>query len=314
MPSDGAEVNGVSLPADFLEEFTSGLLAISADFVEQVGSRPTLGELLEILGWAAPAQSEFVTDALAVPLKFKAKAKGNRRYEEGRDSRVGELNDSVFVGAADLLASLAESSAAVHRQPVSASVFASSVALALKASAIPLLDANSKDVLSLAVDLPKRKRKPRIGDTLSIPAKGSGYHLAVILARNAFGTALGLFLGTFPLPRVVAADRDAVLPHPVYTDEHLIGSGLWNIVGHNDDLLELFPAKPEIYHAPDLTVPGVELGEFGAAETADGEMRLLGAYEARDVGLTDGTYQQGYVGEELQRLLDDGFAGPASAT
>jgi hypothetical protein len=54
-----------------------------------------------------------------------------------------------------------------------------------------------------------------------------------------------------------------------------------------------------------LKWPGVDLGEFGAAESPAGIIRLIGAQEAREVGLLGGAYQQTYMGEVLQQLLDD---------
>ena len=65
------------------------------------------------------------------------------------------------------------------------------------------------------------------------------------------------------------------------------------------------PAEPEIYHKPgqwsDL---GIDTGEFGAAETGNGTIRLIGPDEAREVGLLDGTYRQVETAEVLQRRLD----------
>jgi hypothetical protein len=53
-----------------------------------------------------------------------------------------------------------------------------------------------------------------------------------------------------------------------------------------------------------------DAGRFGAAETADGTLRLIGPDEARQAGLLDGTYRQTCNAvcchaAWLQKLLDD---------
>jgi hypothetical protein len=90
----------------------------------------------------------------------------------------------------------------------------------------------------------------------------------------------------------------------VYTEDSLVKDGTWKIVGTDESLLALFPADPPIYHKPGAW-PGIDTGEFGAAETADGPMRMIGADEAREVGLLGGTYRQTYPAAYLQKVLDD---------
>lgn len=72
-------------------------------FADELGGPPSVGEFLEVLSVSPPAAS-----GLPMPLRLTAKTKGNRRYSDNRKSRVAELNDAVFVEAADLLSLLAE--------------------------------------------------------------------------------------------------------------------------------------------------------------------------------------------------------------
>ncbi|MGW7361843.1 hypothetical protein ACWGI8_00075 [Streptomyces sp. NPDC054841] len=293
----------------------SQLTGIVADFAEEVGGPPTLGELLEILGWGAPAESEALAQPLPVPLTLKAKLKGNRRYQSGRPSRTGELNDAVFVAASDLLTELAEGAAARDGAPVTPAGLAAEITAVLRESAVELDDVEAGAVLSLTADVPKRKpQKPKRGDLLAIPAKEGGWHLALVIDRNRFGTALGLLRGTRAVPKVVE-ERPDVVSRPVFhTDDEQVVAGVWKTVGREESLLGLFPGDPEIYHGTEFDWPG-DLGEFGAAESAEaGELRLIGKDEAREVGLTDGTYRQSWMSEHLQELLDDGALpgmGPA---
>ncbi|EWT01043.1 hypothetical protein N865_11865 [Intrasporangium oryzae NRRL B-24470] len=281
------------------------MAGVAADFAEQVGRRPTLAELLEILGWAA-------LGPLSSRVTFTALMEGGVPYRGPRQSAVGELDDAVFVDASDLLSLLARDGERRDDGIADPNELSSRLTAALQRWGGALADVGAGSVTSLTVDVP-RARRPKVGDVLAIPASSGGYHLASVLARNRFGTALGVVEGTVPVPRVIGS-----LPVPaparrlpVYTDDRLVVSGAWTVVGHDEALLALFPSDPEIYHSPEPAWPGVDLGEFGAAETASGEMRLLGVEEARAIGLLDGSYQQSFMPEELERLLD---GQPSSAS
>ncbi|MGW0819692.1 hypothetical protein [Streptomyces sp. NPDC002845] len=288
-------MSDASFSADALEDSVSRLTALSTEFFEQVGKLPSLGELLEILGWASYG-------IYPAPLTFKAKLKGNRSYERRSDSLVDELNDSIFVDGAAFLDVLAREPSG---QLLSTSGMASALAATLNDPRISLEDVESEEWVRLTVNPQKRITKPKIGDILAIPAKGGSYYMALIVARNRFGTALGFLRGKYLVPKPKSRDSSVARRFPVYTDDRLVSTGVWNVVAHDESLLSLFPAEPEIYHAPDLQWPGVDLGEFGAAETAAGSIRLIGLDEAREVGLLDGTYQQSYLGESVQQLMDD---------
>lgn len=267
------------------EETLTGLAGVAADFAEEAGGGPTLAEFLEVVGWSIPADSD-----LPVPLRFKATLKGNKRYESTETSRVPELNDHVFEDVRSVLANV--------DIPL-----ADALLEAIQSGRIPLTDVNGEDVRKLTVDA-KRATKPKPGDVIGIPAGEGGYRLAVVLGQNSFGTAIGLFDGVSAQGRLEQAIRDNPRKHPVYTEESLIKDGTWKILGHDDGLTSLFPSDPPIYHKAGA-FPGVDTGEFGAAETADGDMRMLSQAEASEVGLLDGTYRQVYPAAYLQKVLDE---------
>jgi hypothetical protein len=122
---------------------------------------------------------------------------------------------------------------------------------------------------------------------------------------TAFGIALGLFEGISAVPRLSEKLGRAVRRLPIYTDEHLIADGTWRVVGHDEQLLPLFPSQPEIYHGPDNIFNSPRIGEFGAAETADETLRQITREKAIEVGLLDNTYRQTYVSDHLQELLNE---------
>jgi hypothetical protein len=272
-------------------------------FSEEIGSPPTLGELLDILGASAPARSEPV-EGIPVPLRFRARVKGNLRYSEQTPSRVAELNDAILVEASDFFSDLGDALRSTVGRGASLDEFVSEVSHVLAETDISFADVRASDVVSLAAEATKKAVRAKPGDVVSIPVSG-GHRLAVIVDHNRFGTALGLLGNASRFPRVISVNRSRSNPRPIYTDDQLIKNGTWPVVGHVQELLTLFPRGPEIYHAPDLLWPGIDVGEFGSAESPSGGLRQIDRGEAEAVGLLGGGYSQGYVSNHLQQLLDD---------
>jgi hypothetical protein len=300
MPVNDVPLSASALSADALGEASSGLAEVAAEFADLLGSAPTLAEFLEIVGWALPTNSAATDGTFTEPLKFKVVLKGNKSYRSETASRVGELNDHLFEDAREHHAALVERMRTTGDAPVTPQQFASAILQVLRSGRIVLADvAGPEDVRKLTADVPKKRiAKPRPGDVLAIPSEKGGYHMAVVIAHNRFGCALGLFHGTSAQGRLDAGLRGSPRKYPVHTGCDLVVNGTWKIAGHDDSLLALFPSDPVIYHRPE----GTE--EFGAAETSDGTLRLIGPDEAREVGLQDGTYQQIYLSAQLQKQLD----------
>ena len=298
-------MNDVSLSASALGEASSGLAEVAAEFADELGGAPTLAEFLELLGWAVPTNSDATDGLFPEPLRFKAVLSGNKLYRSHAPSRVPELDDHLFDDAGEHHRELLERMRATGDAPVTPQQFASALLQVLRSGRIVLADVEPKDIRKLTADVPKKRvPKPRPGDVLAIPARNGGFHMAVVVTLNRFGTALGLFRGTCARARLDANLRRAPRKLPVYTDNGRVADGTWKIVGHDDSLLALFPSDPPIYHRPNAW-RGIDTGEFGAAETADCTLRLIGPDEAREVGLQDGTYRQVCHAAWLQKLLDD---------
>lgn len=285
------------LAAAVVEKAAEGYAEIAGEF----GDAPTLAEFLELLGWAVPTNSDAVDGTFTQPMRLTAKV-GGKRYRTDRPSRVPELNDNAFEDARSLGADLAERIREADGAPATPARYASALLQVLRTGRVPLADVRGDEVRELVPEAGKRAVKPAPGDVLAIPVR-NGFRLAVVLTRNRFGTAIGLFEGVSPHGRPSADILSAPVTPPVYTEESLIKKGTWRIVGHDEELLGGFPAEPEIYHKPGAW-PGIDTGEFGAAETADGRLRLIDADESRAVGLQDGTYRATRPAAYLQKVLD----------
>jgi hypothetical protein len=296
-------VNDAPLAADMLGEVAPGFAEVAARFAAEIGDPPTLAEFLEVLGWAIPSNSDAVDGTFTRPLKLAATVKG-KRYRSDRPSRVPELNDGVFEDARDHVARLAERIHAAGGVPLAPQQFAAAVLQVLRTGRVGLADVGGDDVRKLVAEGGgKRAAKLTPGDVLAIPVPG-GHRLAVVITRNRFGTAIGLFEGVSRDGRPGADILRAPREHPVYTEESLVKNGTWKVVDHDENLLGLFSADPPIYHKPGAW-PGIDTGEFGAAETGDGPLRMIDEAEAREVGLLDGGYRQTRPAAYLQKVLGE---------
>lgn len=285
------------IPHSVLTGAASNVYRIVSDFYEQIGGAPTLSELLEILTLAG-------VDVALPSLEFKEKVKGGCRGK--LKSRVCELNDSVFVEAVDFISLL-------YGEGWDADLPRFDVSACFKTSGAVPGDLDIQEV-SLVVAAPvKVSRKATPGDLIAIPAEGGGYHMAVVVTRNRFGTAFGVRGGISRYPRFrnqgVTGIRGLF-----YSDEHLVASGVWRVVGHDANVLKYFPRDPEVFHEPGY-FPGRD--QFGSAESAesaesaDGAIRMLTEGEAEEV--RGRGYKQVYMSEELQRFLDESVGEGSSS-
>jgi hypothetical protein len=274
-----------------------------SEFTTEIGSPPTLGEFLEILGMSAPVNSPAIEPVL-LPLHFEVKLSGKRRYEPGV-SRVASLNDATFVNASSLLLAIGERIVAQHERSASPTDLASGVLTLLRSANVSLADVQVDELLSITARARKGQR-PTAGDIIAIPLQRGGFRLAAILAINRFGVGLGLFEREVEVLRIDRELRENAIGRAVYTDDQLIADGTWRVVRHDGSVLSLFPHEPEIYHSPNIAFPGIDLGAFGAAETPTGAMRKIGEDEARRVGLLDNTYQQVYLSSDLNEQINEG--------
>jgi hypothetical protein len=211
------------------------------------------------------------------------------------------LNDQLFVLAADLFGWLAGNLETAKLDETQLSDWLTTVVRALMATGT--VRARQADLQKVEVKTTRGKSKRgKVGDIVAIPAGGGGYYVAVIVAKNQFGTAYGFFRGTHPLR---APSKARVVEHPIYSDEDPILAGRWKIIGHGEQLRSSFPPEPEIFHRPQKTYPGEpEIGPFGSGETVSGKMRKVSEAEAQRLGLLDGSYRQIYPSQIFESALE----------
>jgi hypothetical protein len=262
------------------------LLGLVDEMNAQLERPPTPAELAEVLDQSVPLDNPSI-DVEFFPVKIQAFA-GSRKPRSEPEA-IFDLSDAVFTKAADLLSNLA-SELSHDRSPAKLADILHTVStalLTLRPGAVA--DVMPRTRISALGDNPARPRG-QIGDVIAIPAPDRGYYLSVILVRNRFGTAFGMFRKRYD--RVSFPElTDEVLPYPLYSDERQILSGKWSVVGSRKRLAGRFPSDPVIYHPVQL------------AETADGEMRDVTEDEVAFADFANG-YSQVYMSEFLQADLE----------
>jgi hypothetical protein len=286
------------IPGQALAEAVDLLRNLVHTMTTELGSSPTLAEVLEVIGWSVPSQGPS-TISVQLPLKFNAKI-GTRNYRADIPSRVDELNDESFVLAAELLGMVLvsiESSSGSEPSIETAAVAPLSV---LRQADITTADVPVRNITALKASEPKRIRRSKNGDIVAVPLSGGGYRTAIVLDHTSTGVALGVFKDAVPSPNVNASKVKPT--RPIFTDDQELQSVGSILVGHDENMIGRF-GVPEVYHAPGRQLV-VDVGPFGAAEAPDGSLRLLGEDEARAIGLLDVSYQDLYICGSLRPYLE----------
>jgi hypothetical protein len=287
-----------------------GIKEVAGEFADEIGRKPSTAELLELLLWGLRAgdKEKFsdvqVSNLVTLRPQFAAGSKPSDSAAAAENSSaLAELNDATFVAASDFIGELvAAMNSAPGRLPTLPELCDLLVA-GLQECGDSLSDGGQ--VAGIKAEIRKAKKiKPAVGDIVAIPAANGEFHIAVLLAKNAFGTAFGLFKGTRK-PRPISKDPPPpVLLPPLYSDDRQIESGRWLVIDHDDSLRELFPADPEIFHRQHADQPNPALGPHGAGETAAGRLRPLTKEEAEKVGLLRDDFRQTYASETLEKYLN----------
>jgi hypothetical protein len=290
-----------------------GIKEVADEFAAEMRHRPSCADLFEILTWALrTGDKDKLSDVNTyniIALRPQMKKRDGRPDSLDRDysgGAVAGLNDAVFVAASDFLLRLVKAFKDATGRLPSLTDFCDLLVDGLRQCDELLLDdIFPAQITSVKPEVLKQKKiTPRVGDIVAIPARNGDYFFAVVLAKNAFGTAYGLFEGTSRLKPVSKDSHPAVNPRPVYSADDLIESGRWKIIGHDEGLLSLFPEEPEIYHRQRADRPNPQLGPYGAGETASGKLRPLTREEAEEIGLLGDEYRQSYLPETLENYLN----------
>ncbi|MGO1053089.1 hypothetical protein [Crossiella sp. CA198] len=282
--------------ANTIDQFASQELSrLSEEIASELDRRPTLLELLEVLGWGAQSLRDKLADDPPFPIVFAASPPVTG------ESCAGDLTDSIYAEAGDILEALANELAEGRESKPTLDDLVSLIARGLVFAETNIIEGASC-LQGLTVANPARRPRPKSGDIIAIPAANGAYHLAVVVAQDNFGTAFGLFQGTHPAKPISATHHPPVHPIPRYVDDEAIRSGRWPAIGHDNALLAKF-RTPELFHTPHEDFP--DLGPHGAAETASGNLRPLTKEEAQEVGLTKPSFRQAYLWKRFERLLNE---------
>ncbi|MDT5293479.1 MAG: hypothetical protein QOJ76_359 [Acidobacteriota bacterium] len=308
--------------AEFQEKLITtaarGLEEVAEEFADELERRPSSAELFEIITQALKSVGDErlsdVTPSNVTALKPQIR-RGAARLDSAPEAdepggSVSDLNDAAFVVAGDLVADLSDGfKRETGRAPTLNELCGLLVEAAHRCKEGLLADINPADIIGVKAEVnKKRKIKAEVGDLVAIPLENGEYLIAIILARNTYGVAYGLFEGASKVPRPFSVNsHPPAAPHPVYSSDELVANGRWKIVGHDEGLLSLFPAEPEIYYRqqviPGMPDYGKDIGPYGSGRTASGRMRELTKEEAEELGLLDGSYRQGHLAEHLEEYL-----------
>jgi len=295
----------VASDGDLDASVSRDLTGFGGQLAEDLGGIPRLAELLTVLGWGAQSLGADLAEEPPLPVVFKPRLRRGTPPPDADAPRTADLDDHIIVDAGDLLSRLAQGLAAAAGGPPTLEDLAALLGRGLRGIGRDVLaDVDPADITGLSVAKARTHKRAAAGDIVAIPAADGGYFLTVALTRNVFGTALGRFAGTHAPRPVSAAHHPQPLPYPLYVDDEAVASGRWLVVGNDPALLGLFPAEPEIYHAPGGPFNDPGIGPHGAAETVGGTVRRLTEQEAEQIGLLRSDFQQIYHGTQVERRLN----------
>jgi hypothetical protein len=291
-----------------------GLRDVAQELEEALDRAPRLGELLGmVMGALRWNRDDVVADVNASNILVLKPRFGGKRpptlHGDGAsdESVLNEVDDSVIVVASDFVVGLRDRFVAAVGAPPTIAQLCDILAAALHLGEPDMLGDVTPTLVREIVPSVKKSGKIRaqIGDLVAIPAGPDSFYVAVVLQRNAFGTAYGFFSQTVRPGQLSFNAHPPVHPYPIHSTEDAITNGHWRIVGHDERFLSLFPAEPEIFHqkSNSMNVNNPQIGAFGAGETASGHLRTLTEEEARAIGLLSGEYRQTYMYELLEKQL-----------
>jgi hypothetical protein len=284
--------------------------SIVEDFDEYMERKPTLEEVLSILLCALQTTSEDILGDISASnllelnpiLDDSKKVTAQVRRRRHSTSILNKLGDGVFSSAADFIVEMKQ---CVHEQTgdlPTLEEFCQILMVILKKYDATLVT-NVTHIEGKARKIAKITPKP--GDIVSIPAGGDNqFYLAVLLQKNRFGTAFGFFKGKYAVIPNFQKSPPPIHKYPIYSDTALVKNGKWQIIGHDERLLLLFPDSPEIFHEKIYHMDDPDIGPFGSGETATEQLRHLTFEEATEIGLLNEEYSSCYLGEDLEPVLE----------
>lgn len=144
--------------------------------------------------------------------------------------------------------------------------------------------------------------RPKPGNVYSVRRAGGGFFLLVYITKNRWGFAFGILDGYVSTPHLPEGMTAAGGQNPVYSCVEPILKGTWQFLVNREELLQLFPVDPELYHEPEESD---EFGPYGCAELPSGDLRKVEKEEADKIGLGK-LYFQVMHDQQLENYLHTG--------
>jgi hypothetical protein len=294
---------------------SEGLNVISENFAVEIERRPIILELMEILTWGLKSCHDDVildvhpANIIELKPKFKSGIKPNNLHFNEKESAIYDLNDNVFGLATSFFSDLSKVIINDTGKSPTLNDLCDLLVKGLNECTDDILtDISPIHIVGIKTKILKRQKiSTKIGDIIAIPARNKEYFIAIVVAKNRFGTAYGFFEGTSPLRKFSKSSHLIPKRYPIYTSDDLVASERWKKIDHVEDLLALFPTEPEIYHEPQIIEGGPEIGPYGSGETASGRLRNLSKEEAEEIGLLSGEYDQIWLAEFLEESFNSKF-------
>jgi len=283
------------------------ILELFRAFDEEMKRKPPLKTWFSLLLWSLQNSSiDAIADEKINSLEgitIQTKSKSIKLNTTETVERTSDLNDNCFVVASDLVAGLAKNVQSELDKKMTAEIFFDSITESLHQIKDPLFeDADQHDIEKVTPKYTSIKsQRIKKGDVISIPLPKSLYAIAVVFGETSFGTALIIVNNRFDSLSPNLIRNSKILDYLLFTTNKGIQQAKWKKIYHDDSLLSLFSAPPEMFHSPldsDAAKP------FGLAQAEDGSLRKLSKEEADKIGVGGNDFQQVMLPEEIENYLD----------
>ena len=292
---------GVEMNGDVKDLAKDVVKAAVAQFIEELGSPPSVAEVIEIIKWALP---HGVTNVEEYPWPAALGVTPTLSDAESQ-SRVEELNDATFVDTTSAISLLAGAHARAIGGPATLAWLLEALSAAISSADVEYSGQAPPSTLRLKADRATRVKRLKVGDIVAIPVGASRYRFAVVVFEQmpSWDTGLGLLTGESARPQPPHADVRAALPWVIFTDEKGVASGKWIHVASMPSLASLFPDTRTLYHPKKPFLQDEDMGLFGLVEYPNGLLRKVDEDEAAAVGMLDGTYYSGGMSESVEAWI-----------
>ena len=190
-------------PDSGLDSLARGWAELISQFADETGRLPSGSELAEVLTWAFRSFADRVGGfpPHTVVEAVRVQSSGDRAVKPESEKRAGEiasevdqLNNSVFVIAADLVSEAVAALARPGGRPSAQAVLRllHDGLEQARASKLVELPDDSAEHWKIRAPGKKARMRIRVGDIVAVPVGPDRYRHVIVVAKNRFGTAAGI--------------------------------------------------------------------------------------------------------------------------